>query len=503
MKNLTLRLFVVLMFAAMLAGSLAAPAAAAGTITIAQGVDVSTLDPHMSNDTPTTNVMFNMFDALLRRDVEMNLLPALAESYTQIDDLNWSITLRQGVTFHNGEPFDAAAVKFSYERVLNPDYRSPQASGIRFVESVDIVDDYTVQITTSQPYPLLPNQMSAIAILPPQYYAEVGTDGFRQHPVGTGAYVFQEWRRDERLVVEANPDYFLGTPAIERAVFRPIPETATRMAELQSGAVDLIVNVPPHQVRVLENAPDLAAATAPSARILFIVLTTIEEGPLQDVRVRQALNYAVDQQAIVDAILEGYGIPLAAPAPQASFGFYPDLEGYGYDPDRARELLADAGYPDGFEVVFEAPSGRYLMDREVGQAVNGFLEAVGIQTDFSILEWGVFVGKLYEKAGATMMLLGLGSSLMDVDSYLYGQLRTGQISSYYSDEELDALLDASRTEMDVEKRIELLYEIQRLSHEQAALIPLYQQVDIYGIRDRVAFTARPDERLLVFEMELK
>ncbi len=503
MKTPSLRVMLLLALAAAVFGGAAVAGDADGTVTIAQGVDVSTLDPHMSNDVPTTNVLQNVFDGLIYRSQTMDLEPGLAEAYEQVDDLTWRFTLREDVYFHNGEPFNAEAVKFTIERILDPELSSPQASGIRYVDEVVVVDEYTVDIITEQPYPLLTAQLSAIAMLPPQYLAEAGVSGFREHPIGTGPYAFSQWRKDERLVLEANPDYFRGIPQIGEVVFRPIPETATRVAELQSGAVDLITNVPPHQVPVLENEAALAVATAPSARILFIVLTTIDEGPLQDRKVRQALNHAVDKEAIVDAILDGYGNPLAAPVPEGAFAFDPDLEGYAYDPERARELLAEAGYEGGFDLVFESPSGRYLMDREVAQAVNGFFEDVGVNTDFSILEWGVFVGKLYEKAGAESMLLGLGSATIDADSYLFAQLRTGEISSYYTNAELDQLLDAARAEMDEDIRREMLFEAQRMAHEDAALIPLYQQVDIYGHHDRLEFAARTDERLMVFEMELR
>lgn len=330
----------------------------------------------------------------------------------------------------------------------------------------------------------------------------MGAAGFATGPIGTGPYRPREWLKDEKIVLEANPEYFQGVPRIDEVIFRPIPETATRIAELKTGVVDVIVNVPPHQVESIAAMRELSVRTAPSSRIIFIVLTTTDGGPLADTRVRQAINYATDKGAIIEALLGGYGKVLASPLPSNAFGYDPDLKPYPYDPKKARQLLAEAGYPRGFEITFEAPSGRYLMDKEVAQAVNGFLQDVGIKTKFNVLEWGVFVGKLYQHAGAPMMLLGLGSSTFDADAYLYTQLRSGELSSYYSNPNMDDLLDQARVETNPDKRQELYLEAQRLALDEAAVIPLCQQVDIFAAHQRVTWEPRSDEQILVYEMDV-
>jgi peptide/nickel transport system substrate-binding protein len=339
-------------------------------------------------------------------------------------------------------------------------------------------------------------------MVPPKYAQAVGAAGFATAPVGTGPYRLREWLKDEKIVLEANPEYFQGAPKIDEVIFRPIPETATRIAELKTGAVDVIVNVPPHQVESIAAMKELSVRTAPSSRIIFIVLTTTDGGPLSDKRVRQALNYAVDKGAIIEALLGGYGKALASPLPSNAFGHDPDLKPYRYDPKKARQLLAEAGYPKGFEITFEAPSGRYLMDKDVAQAVNGFLQDVGIKTKFNVSEWGVFVGKLYQHAGAPMMLLGLGGNTFDADAYLYTQLRSGELSSYYSNPKMDELLDHARVETNPDKRQKLYFEAQRLALDEAAVIPLYQQVDIFAARQRVIWEPRSDEQILVYEMDV-
>ena len=477
-------------------------AASAKSITIAQGVDATTLDPHMSHDTPTSVVIGNIFDGLLQRSRTMELEPALAESYRQIDDLTWEFAIRDGVVFHNGEVFNAHAARYSLERVMDPNQKSPQASGLRSIEAIKAPDAKTLRIKTNAPNPLLPVRVGDIAMVPPKYAQAVGAAGFATAPVGTGPYRLREWLKDEKIVLEANPEYFQGAPKIDEVIFRPIPETATRIAELKTGAVDVIVNVPPHQVESIAAMKELSVRTAPSSRIIFIVLTTTDGGPLSDKRVRQALNYAVDKGAIIEALLGGYGKALASPLPSNAFGHDPDLKPYRYDPKKARQLLAEAGYPKGFEITFEAPSGRYLMDKDVAQAVNGFLQDVGIKTKFNVSEWGVFVGKLYQHAGAPMMLLGLGGNTFDADAYLYTQLRSGELSSYYSNPKMDELLDHARVETNPDKRQKLYFEAQRLALDEAAVIPLYQQVDIFAARQRVIWEPRSDEQILVYEMDV-
>ncbi len=481
----------------------AAANAAGATVTVAQGVDTSTLDPHLSNDTPTTNIVDNIFDSLLRRDNNMQLQPALAAEYRQIDPLTWEFTCREDVFFHNGEPFDANAAKFSIERVLDPAFKSPQASRIQAIKTVEAIDARTLRITTELPYPLLPAQLATIAMVPPDYLRRLGSRGFAQAPVGTGPFKFKEWQKDEQVVLEANPSYYRGAPQIARAIFRPIPETATRIAELKTGAVDLVVNVPPHQVKSVEAVQGLTVRTAPSGRIVFLILTTTEGGPLADPRVRRALNYAIDKKAIIDALLEGYGKELSIPMPADTFGVDQALKPYPYNPQKAKQLLAEAGYPNGFPIAFESPSGRYLMDKDVAQAVQGFLQAVGVTPEFEILEWGVFVNKLYQHSGALIMLLGWGSSTFDADGYLYGLLRTGQLSAYHSDPSLDQLLDAARTETDAVKREALYKKAQKKIYDDSPIIPLYQQIDIYAASEHLVWQPRADERILIYEMGVK
>ncbi len=492
------------MLAGLLAGGLAgcAPAkpAAKTEVVIAQGVDATTLDPHMHAETPTANVAAQIFDNLMIRDQNTELKPHLAESLTNIDDLTWEVKLKRNIKFHNGEDFNAESVKFSIERIIDPANKSPQIADLSAVERVDIIDPYTVRIITKAPYPILPARLN-LAMVPPGYVREKGNQYFGANPVGTGPYKFVSWVKDDSVVMEANADYWRGAPAIAKVTFRPIPENATRIAELQTGAVDLIVNVPPHMVSSIESGAGTRVARTPSSRIIFIVLNAEKPGPMQNPKVRQALNYAVNVPEIIETVLGGYGYPSTQPLTPAMFGYHKDLPGYHYDPAKAKALLAEAGYPDGLTIDLGTSSGRYVMDKEVAEAIVGQLAAVGITARLEAQEWGLYVGKVLEKKHPGAFLIGWGNSVFDADANLYSWFRSGQRFNHYHTPEIDKLLDDARSTMDTATR-EALYRtaVEKIVAE-AGLLFLYQQEDIYGINQALDWTPRQDELIRVYDMK--
>jgi len=478
----------------------AGPAGPNDSIVIAQGVDATTLDPHLHNETTSANITRQIFDGLLRRGPDMQLEPELALSVEPISDLTWEIKLRPGISFHNGEVFDAASVKFSIERILDPATQSPQISNLSFVDRVEIVDPLTVRLTTKQPYPLVRERL-VLPMVPPEYLREHGTEYFAAHPVGTGPYKFVSWTKDESVVLTANADYWRGRPAIRQVTFRPIPENTARVAELQTGAIDLITNIPPHLAGSLAADAGIQISETPSNRLIFIQLVTDRGGPLADPRVRQALNYAVDVQAIIDNVLGGYGRRSTQPLTPQDFGYNPVLTGYSYDPDKARQLLAEAGYPDGFAFSLDTPSGRYALDKEVAEAVAGYLEAVGIRVQLNVNEWGIHTKKILERQMEGGYLIGWGGSLFDADATLYPNFRSGGRICFYQNPTVDRLLDQARTTLSPADRVALYHQAAELITSDAPLLLLYQPTDIYGADPRLVWQPRPDEFLSVFDMQ--
>ncbi len=471
---------------------------------IAQGVDATTLDPNMHAEAPTTNVVSNIYDSLLIRDEDGEIRPSLAESLSNVDDHTWELTLRDDVEFHNGEPFDAESVRYTIKRILDPENNSPQAGDLSAIKHVEVLDDYTVRLITHQPFPTLPAQLVDRQMVPPIYTEEKGADRLSSQPVGTGPYRFVSWKRDEKIVLEANEDYWRGTPSIKKVVFRVVPENSTRIAELQAGKVDLIVNVPPHQAEDLESSPDTRVERVPSTRVIFVATVSDEPGPLADPRVRRALNLAVDAESIIDSVLQGNGIPLQGqPVTENHFGFNPAVDPSGYDPQKARDLLAEAGYQDGLSLEMDTPDGRYLMDKEVAQAVAGQLQQVGVDVSLNIREWGVFVERIMNRQTAPLVLVGWGNSTFDADATVYPWFRTGQRFCFYENAEVDQLLDDARETMDEEARLQTYHQVMEILSDDAPWIFLHQQMDIYGVSERLDWTARPDERIEVFDADIR
>src|SRR5215831_4868479 len=301
-----------------------ASAATPGTVIIAQGVDPTTLDPMNHQETPAANLAVNIFDTLLERDADLKIAPLLAESYKNVSPTVWEFKLRKGIAFHNGEPVDAEAVKFSLERLVDPKLKLRGASPFAPLSHVEVVDALTVRIHTKSPWPILDTMMSVSqpAILPPKYYREKDGAFVGKNPVGSGPYKFVRWVKDDRIELAANEQYWRGAPKVKKLVFRPIPDDAVRVAALQNGEIDIAVNIPPHLANVIGNHPKLFLSTAPSVRTIQLLYYTHQydgqhklvgayAGPVADKRVRQAMTYAVDVDEIIKTVLDGKGIRVA------------------------------------------------------------------------------------------------------------------------------------------------------------------------------------------------
>ncbi len=481
--------------------------AAAGpkdTVVIAQGVDPGTLDPQNHYETPAFNVLLNIYETLLLRSDDMKLQPLLASSWKLVNDTTWEFKLQKGVKFHNGEDFNAAVVKFSLERIADPKNKLKQTTLVGIIDRVEIVDDYTVRITTTKPYPYLDAQLGHIgAMMPPKYTQEKGPAYIAANPVGTGPYKFARWVKDDHLTLEANEKYWRGAPKIKKVIFRPIPEATTRVAGLQTQELDIIVNIPPHLSRLMDWKGRSAVAKVPSSRVIFMGFETTKGGPAADKRVRQAICQAIDIDKIIKKTLEGNGIRLGTPFTKYHFGYDAAIQPYPFNPEKAKKLLAEAGYPNGFDFVLNSPTGRYLNDKEVSEAVAGDLRKVGINTTVRIGEWGGYMNMLYAHKGGPSYILGWGGATFDADATLFPLLRTGQVLSHYSNPALDALIEEGRSIMDKAKRQKIYSQAAKLVNEDAAWAYGYQQVDIYGVSERVNWKPRPDEKLIVFNMSFK
>lgn len=484
-------------------GAEEAPPGPTGKVVIRQPTDIVEVDPHRTLWSTDSSFHFAIFDSLVQRETgTMDYVPVMAESYENVSPTEWVFHLRKGIEFHNGEPFNAEVVKWNVERAMDPDEkRDPK---YEVFNGAEVIDEYTVKILTDEPDPTFVGLLPRFYMLPPQYMEEVGYDGFVEHPVGTGPYKFVERVRDSHITLVANEEYWRGAPAIKDVVWRVIPEASTALSALMTGEVDVVAKLSPDDVEIVEGNPDLYVADTVSARgLVGQLFPDSPQGtgePLKDIRVRQALNMAVNVQSYIDNILGGYAQRVSTYMPPITFAYNEELEPYPYDPERAKELLAEAGYPDGFELKMDAPS-TFIVPKvmEVAQAIAADFQEIGVELTIRPVELGTMIKYRDEREIAPLFLWSWGGDTFDPFQY-YQILQCGHVWGFWCDERMDALYDAGLATMDQEERAEIYMEMQEYVKEQAPMLFLYNGVDLYGVNQRVNFTPRPDERILVYEM---
>lgn len=463
-----------------------APAAPGGTLVIAQGIDADTLDPQVTSSSAVWSITLNIYDTLITRDREGKLRPALAVSWKSVNDTTWEVKLRPHVNFHNGEPLDAEAVKFSLLRALDPSVKSVFASSLNTIARVDVVDPLTVRIVTKAPDPILPSRlcMQQGQILPMKYAAEQGPRGLARKPVGAGPYRFVSWQKDEAITLEAVADHWRA-PKIARVIFKPIPEGASRVAALKTGAVDLSAQIPPVDFPGIQKGDKTVGVEVTSNRAYLLNLDTLTFKPFQDRRVRQALNHAIDKDAIIKNTLGGYGRPIATSVIPEAFGHNPAIKPYAYDPERAKQLLAAAGYAGGFEVGFDTTVGRYPQDKEIAEVVAGQLAKVGVRVNVQGFEWGAFYDGVKAKKRAPIHNIGMSTELFDADNTFSLHFKSGTIWSRWNHAEFEKLVDTARTTLDQKARRDALWRASRIQHDEAPMVFLHQISYLYGVNKRV------------------
>lgn len=462
----------------------------AGTLRVALTTFPNSVDLATTAERNAENAAWQLYNSLVWVNDAGKVVPALAESWDVSEDgTAYTFHLRQDVTFHNGEPFSADAVAFSWERGSRPEMQ--WSDRWQRAQSVEKIDEYTVRVTTDAPDPLLLKVMAQQwAMVPPKYIEEVGEQGFTEHPVGTGPFMFEEWTKGDRIVYKANPNYWEeGLPKVETLIFRPIPESATRVAAIQTGEVDIVTRLSAEEAQSLLGLPNVKVIRYPIDRVFYIAfnnLTTGVDQPTEDPLVRQAMNYAVDRQAIIDALFGGYAKLATGLIASPDLGYDEDLAPYPYDPEKARELLAEAGYPDGFEMDFACPSGAYTNFEQVCEAVAGYLDDVGIKTSLEFMESSRYWDLEAEKKLPPLFGDSWSERSGEALPRLIGALGGWDASfSSWSDPEIDRLLEEIGQTVDDEKRAELYTELHHYMYENPPFIYLYEPVTFEAISTQV------------------
>ncbi|MEJ8543696.1 ABC transporter substrate-binding protein [Brevibacillus borstelensis] len=484
------------------------PAAQNGekVLTIASGSDIVTFDIHDHNNTSTEAVHVNMFDYLVRKDAQQKVQPDLAAEWETVNDTTWRFKLREGVKFHNGDEFTAEDVKFTLERVAT-DNKLLEYGNYKQIKEVKVIDPHTIEIITHAPEPVLLNRLSRLGsgILPSKYIKEKGWDEFLKNPVGTGPYKLEKWVRDDRLTLVKNDEYFGEKPKWDKVVFRSIPEDATRVAELLTGGVDIAVNIPPSDLQRVKDNDGTDTKQGPTQRVMQLTLRLTPGTVTENPKVREAIDLAIDKQAIVDNILAGGGVPTRTRVTPGNFGTNLDLYSKTlYDPEKAKQLLAEAGYANGLELTLNATSGRYLKDKETAELIQAMLAEVGINAKLELLEWSKFNEKYKAKKFDEVFMIAYGNSMFDA-SLAFDRLTSERAKgeSDYSNPELDKLLADGEKNMNMEEREKQYKQAQEIIAEERPHIYLYQMNANYGVSDRISFEPRLDEMLYVDEITLK
>ncbi len=472
-------------------------------LVVIQSAEPTGLDPVTNRTVPAYNVTINIFDSLLMKTPDGQDVPALAESYVRESDTSWLFRLRPDVVFHNGEPLTADAVKYTVDKIFDPASKSTRANDLSWIDQVKVIDKLTVRITGKRPFPLADHYFSELQIVPPVYREKVGAQKFNEEPVGTGPYQFVRWDRGNRIVLRRNDNYWRTPAPVQFVEFQIVSSAASRVATLLGGKADIIVDPPITAKGQLDANPKASFNYVTGTRVLFVGLDTVQDSPLKDVRVRQALNYAVDKKTITSRLIGPASEETTTLLTSRDFGFTADVKPYPYDPKKARQLLADAGYPNGFSIKIDATSGRYINDSAVVQAIAGYLGEVGVKAEINTMEFGAFNGALFSHKTSPMYFVGWGNPVFDA-SYVFNFVtKTGSLLRTIEDPAIDKLLNSANETTNRALRKSLYAKAGVLINDAAPAIFLYKQPVLYGLSSRLDWKPRSDEFLYIYDAKLR
>lgn len=478
------------------------------TLIIAQSVDPRTIDPYETT-APYLTIAAQICEPLIywSADEDGNAIikKHLATDYRWLDDITIQFDIREGVYFSNGEPLDAEAAKVSIELLFSAFNYTQWLEGR--LDEVQIVDDYTINIVLNEPSPLVESALAwGSFMVAPKDFAERGFDEMVQSPVGTGPFVFKEHVRDDHITLVANPNYWGGTPKYGEVIFRIIPDDNARVAALEAGEIDIATFVPLSAASRIEDNPDLELRSIASLRQFATYLATDNPKavPLQDVRVRLALNYAVDRAGMCEQLFAGRCTPMDGQFLSSNhLGYNPDLEMYPYDPDKAMELLAEAGYADGFEVDYTYTVGRYPQDKQAGEAIASYLRAVGITVNEMAVDYPEWARQFDSGQSTALYTVGFNfgqDGYLSLAAYVPGQrFRTSIMPAGF-----DEAILAAGTTFDLAERVKLMQDAMAAINEEPFAIYLYSLDDLYGVQSWVEdFEPRPDQTIRMIEWAIE
>lgn len=456
-------------------------------LTVGLTTDIAAIELPYAPERQATNASWTLYDALVFPEADGTYSPALAESWEVSEDgLTYTFTLRQDVTFHNGESFTADSVVYSWQTYSQPEVT--YANEWSFVNNVEKVDDYTVNISTEEPNALLLARVAGWGMIPPVAHAEMGLEAFAQSPIGTGPFMFEEWVKGDHLTVTANPNYWReGYPKVDQVIFKFMPESAVRVAAIQAGEIDIAPRLSAEEAETLASSDDLTVVSYPVDRVFYVAFNNMTTGvgtPIEDVQVRKALAHAIDVQTIIDAIFAGAGTRATGFLSQGNLG-YQEVEPVSYDVEMAKSMLAEAGYPDGFDIGMACPEAAYTNINEVCQAIQGYLAEVGVNVDLELQEANAYWEREANKELPPLFVDSWSNTISEAYSRLEGAVGQDQSYANWSDQRLFDYLGQILTTPDVEARAALYSEMDNLMREDPPFVYLYYPQAFEGVRNRV------------------
>jgi peptide/nickel transport system substrate-binding protein len=502
--------------------------ASAETLTIGLGSEPTSIDPHYHNLGPNNQIAQHIFGRLVEQDDKQRLQPGLAESWKPINDTTWEFKLRKGVKFHDGSDFNADDVMFTMKRApAHPNARSSfklytHGGGKEYKK----IDDYTIHVSTPRPYPLMPTDLSTVHIVSNEIGDATWEGEFNNGTaaIGTGPYKLVKWTKGEVLEMDVNENYYGEKPAWSKVIMKPIASAPSRLAALLAGDVDFIDNVPTTDIARLKKEPAVALSQGVSNRVIYLHLdqyrdvapyTTAKDGseiknPFKDVRVRRAISKAINRDLIIDRVMEGVAIKAGQLLPEGFFGRSDKLKPEAYDPEGAKKLLAEAGYPDGFKTTLFGPNDRYINDAKIVEAISQMLSRIGIATTPDTMPKSVYFKRAKNRGPEKppefgFVLVGWGSGTGEPSSPLKSLLATyskekGYGSSnrgLHANPEMDKVLEEALATVDDEKRAALLAKATEIGvGEDIGIIPLHYQVNTWAAKKGLKYIPRTDERTL-------
>ncbi|MFA9422415.1 MAG: ABC transporter substrate-binding protein [Sedimentibacter sp.] len=490
------------------------------SIVIAVASDVLSMDPYRYNETPTNQFMLHIYETLVTFDNEFKVKPNLAESWEVAEDgVTYTFHLRKGVKFHDGDELTAEDVIASFDTAKNPDSPSAFSNFFNGIASYEATDDYTVTIKTNDVYPILLNDISNVYILKKENVVGKTEEEIGDVVIGTGRYKFVEQVKEDHIDLVANADHWSGEKPITNVRFRPITNEATRTATMLSGDVDLTVSISVRDIDRINSTDGMAVITQQGLREIYLNLDSREDSPfftdtpnpMANVKVREAMYRAIDEDTIVKNIMNNYATVMNSYVP-INYNGYQDVERPAYDPELSKQLLAEAGYPDGFEITLDASNDRYVNDGSIAQAVAGYLEKVGIKVNLNLMPKANFFSYIKPAENKSMVLMtgwadssAEGLTLEKDLLYTFDLERgIGTVNrGHYSNTEVDALIDKASVELDGVKRAEYVAEADKLARADYSYIPLHFEHDTYAVKDTINFTPKMNQYVEAWTITFK